>query len=65
MAQSSARCGPSQSPPFDSKDKLAGGTVTKSSDRRTPASVATHTPTLAVALVGSACCFWLGQLLCD
>ena len=51
MAQSFAYCNPCQNPPFDSKDKLAGGTPTESNDRRTLALVTIRIPIPAVALV--------------
>ena len=46
MAQSSARCSPCQNP-YNGKDKLAGGTPTKGSDRctPTPATTLASTPT--------------------
>ena len=50
MAQSSARCSPRQNP-HNGKDKLAGGTLTKRNDRRTPTPAATRAPTPAVAPV--------------
>ena len=50
MAQSFARRSPCQNP-HDGKDKLAGGTPTEGSDRRTPAPAASRAPTPAVAPV--------------
>ena len=50
MAQSSACHNPRQNP-HNGKDKLAGGTSTEGSDRRTPAPGAPHAPTPAVAPV--------------
>ena len=52
MARSSTRCSPYQNP-HDSKNKLIGGTPTKSSDRRTPDPAATcaFTPAAALSLL--------------
>ena len=50
MAQSSARRSPCQNC-HDGKDKLAGGTPTKGSDRRIPAPATSRAPTPALALV--------------
>ena len=41
MAQSFAHCSPCQNP-HNGKDKLASGTPTKGSNRRTPAPAVTH-----------------------
>ena len=51
MAQSSARCNLRQNLLFDSKDKLAGGTSTKSSNPHTPVSVTTNALTSAITPV--------------
>ena len=50
MAQSSARCSPRQNP-HNGKYKLAGGTPTEGSNRRTPAPAASCAPTPAIAPV--------------
>ena len=50
MAQYSACCSPCQNP-HDGKNELTGRTPTKGSDRRTPASAATHAFTVAATPV--------------
>ena len=57
MARSSACRSPCQNP-HNGEDKLAGGTPTNGSDRRTPAPAATHAPTpAAVPVVASLAAF--------